>query len=87
MKTIRKKITKQFFEAILDGRKTYELRLNDFDIESGDTLILEEHDDQNNLTGRTLERKVTYVGKVDINNLHWSKEDILEKGLQIIALK
>ena len=35
----------------------------------------------------TIERKVTYVGKFDLNNSFWPKEEILEKGIQIISLK
>lgn len=39
-------------------------------------------------TGRELEKKVGYVGKWKIEELtqFWSKEEIEEKGLQIISL-
>ncbi len=87
MAVIEKKIQKVFFEAILTGKKNYELRLNNFEIQEGDTLILKEHDEDNNLTGRIIEKQVSYVGKVDIHNLYWSVEDIMDKGLQIISLK
>jgi ASC-1-like (ASCH) protein len=42
MTTIRKKIQPQYFDAILSGKKNFELRLNDFDVKEGDVLILEE---------------------------------------------
>lgn len=87
MKTVTKKIKSEFFEAILSGKKNYELRLNDFDIQEGDTLILVEHDEQRNLTGRQIEKIVSYVGEFKMDELYWSKEEIQEKGLQIISLK
>ncbi len=87
MSTVTKKIQTKYFELILAGKKNFELRLNDFDIEEGDTLILAEHDENRNLTGRTIEKQVSYVGKVMIDELHWPKDEVLEKGLQIISLK
>ena len=87
MATIKKKILPVYFEAISSGKKKYELRLNDFDIQEGDTLILEEWDGEKNMyTGRSLEKKVTYVGKFMIDDLFWSQEEIQEKGLQIISI-
>lgn len=87
MKTVTKKIKSEFFGAILSGKKNYELRLNDFDIEEGDTLILLEHDEQRNLTGRQIEKIVSYVGKFKMDELYWPEDEIQEKGLQIISLK
>lgn len=68
MKTIRKKVNQKFFAEILSGKKKFELRLNDFDIKEGDNIVLEEHDEQRNLTGKIIEKKVTYVAKIDLNN-------------------
>lgn len=88
MTIIKKKIWPEYFEAVASGKKTYELRLNDFDVTEGDTLLLEEWDPETNVyTGRSMERTVTYVAKFKIDQLFWSKEDILEKGIQIISLK
>jgi len=42
MAIIRKKIYSEYFDAIVVGKKKYELRLNDFEIAEGDTLILDE---------------------------------------------
>lgn len=85
---IQKKILQEYFQAILDGKKTYELRLADFNISPGDILVLKEWDASNNkYTGRVLEKEVTYVGKFNPNDLHWPKEEIEEKGLQIISFK
>ena len=90
MKKVEKKIWPEYFQAITDGKKTFELRLNDFDIEDGDTLLLRERDPKSKeYTGRELEREVGYVGKWKIDDLtqFWQMEDIQEKGLQIISLK
>ena len=60
MTTIRKKIQPQYFDAILSGKKNFELRLNDFDVKEGDVLILEESDSKaKNYTGRKIEKEVT----------------------------
>ena len=90
MKTIEKKIWPEYFQQVLDGKKTFELRLNDFEINEGDTLLLREWDpNTKEYTGREVERKVGYVGKWRIDDLtkFWPKEDIEEKGLQVISLK
>jgi ASC-1-like (ASCH) protein len=88
MAIIKKKIWPEYFEAVASGKKKYELRLNDFDVEEGDTLILEEWNPKTkNYTGRSIERKVTFVGKFKIDELFWSTEEILEKGIQIISLE
>jgi hypothetical protein len=74
----------------LDGEKTFELRLNDFEIKEGDTLLLREWDPEiKDYTGRELERKVGYIGKWKVDDLtvFWSKEEIEEKGIQVISLK
>ena len=40
MKKIEKKCWPEYFEAILSGKKKYELRLSDFEIDEGDILVL-----------------------------------------------
>jgi ASC-1-like (ASCH) protein len=88
MAVIKKKILPEYFDAVASGKKKYEFRLNDFDVNEGDTLILEEwNPDKKELTGRTIEKKVTYVGKFDLKNTFWPIEEILEKGVQIISLE
>lgn len=41
---IRKKIWPEYFELIKSGKKRFELRVDDFDVKDGDTLVLEEWD-------------------------------------------
>lgn len=84
-KTIEKKVLAKYFNEILDGRKTYELRLADWDCQTGDILLLIEIDDNRVPTGRTLQRAVGFVGKTkDID--FWTPEEIEKYGYQIISL-
>ena len=70
MKTVEKKVWPEYFQKILEGKKTFELRLNDFDIVEGDTLVLKEWNPKTkDYTGRVLERKVGFVGKWKIDDL------------------
>lgn len=87
---IEKKVWPEYFKQIMDGKKTFELRLNDFDISEGDTIILNEWDPETKgYTGRTLEKQVGYVGKWKIDDMtkFWSRKDIDDKGIQVISLK
>lgn len=90
MKTIEKKVWPEYFQKIIDGKKNFELRLNDFEIKEGDTLLLKEWNPATKTyTGRELSRTVGYVGgwKIDDLTKFWSREDIESKGIQVIALK
>lgn len=87
---IKKKIWPKYFEAVVSGRKKFELRLNDFEVNEGDILLLEEWDPEaKEYTGRTVEKKVTYVGRFSLDKLKlfWPEEQIKEKGIQIISLE
>lgn len=53
------KILPKYFEALKDGRKTFEIRHNDRGFKEGDTLSLNEW--QDGYTGRSIEVDVTYV--------------------------
>lgn len=88
MTTIRKKIWPQAFEAVLDGSKTFELRLNDFDIRPGDKLVLEEYDPKGKkYTGRRIEKIAGYIKAYKQEELpFWPIEEIRKHGLQIISL-
>lgn len=88
MTTIRKKTWQPYFDLVASGKKNFDLRLNDFDIREGDELILDEWNPEiNEYTGRTISRKVTYVGQFKIDELFWPEEKIKEKGIQIISLE
>ena len=82
-----KKVWPEYFQKILDGKKTYELRLADWECKEGDILVLQEWDPEiKEFTGRTIEKEVTYVGKTK-NMTFWPKEDVEKYGYQIIAFK
>jgi len=88
MPIIKKKILPEYFEAIASGKKKFELRLNDFEINEGDTLLLEEWSPENkSYTGRSIEKKVTYVKQFKIDELFWSVEEIMEKGIQVVSIE
>ncbi len=88
MAIIRKKVWPKYFAAVAAGKKNFELRLNDFKIDEGDTLVLEEWDPETgDYTGRKVERKVTYVARFKLDELFWPKEEIEEKGIQVIAME
>ena len=82
-----KKVWPEYFQQILDGKKTYELRLANWECNEGDILVLQEWDpNTKEFTGRTIEKEVTYVGKTK-NMTFWPKEDVEKYGYQIIAFK
>lgn len=84
MATIHKKVWKEYFEKIISGEKKFELRLADFEVNDGDTLVLEEWDkDKKEYTGRKIETTATYIIKTK-NVSFWPQEDINKYGLQII---
>lgn len=62
MKTHELKTEPQYFQAVLDGRKRFEIRKNDRGFEEGDKLLLKEYDaDVHVFTGRRVEVTVTYI--------------------------
>ena len=84
---IEKKIWPKFFEKILSGDKTFELRLADWECNPGDILVLKEWNPKiKEYTGREIEKEVTYVSKTkDIK--FFNKEEIDKYGFQVIAFK
>ena len=88
MTVIKKKILPEYFDAIASGKKTYELRLGDFEPSEGDTLLLREWDaEKKEYTGREISKEITYVRTFKIDELFWPKEEILEKGLTVVSIK
>ncbi len=87
MAEIKKKIWPEYFEIVASGKKRFELRLADFDIKEGDVLILEEWDPETKeYTGRKIEKMVDYVLRFKLDDFG-QKENIEEKGLQIIQFE
>lgn len=84
---IEKKTWPEFFEKVLNGEKTFELRLADFKCKSGDTLVLREWDPKTKkYTGRTLEKTVAYV--INTKNVRFHTDKEIEKyGFYVISIK
>jgi len=85
--TIEKKIWPEYFQAIMNGDKTFELRLADFECHPEDVLVLKEwNPETKEYSGRVMEKQVTYVLKTkDVK--FWPEEEIEKYGLQIISFK
>lgn len=82
---IEKKVWPEWFERILDGSKTFELRLADWECNVGDVLVLREWDPKTKeYTGREVEKKVTYVAKTK-DMTFFSKEEVEKYGYQVIG--
>ena len=77
--THRKKILPEYFQAVWDGRKTFELRKDDDGYKVGDLLILEEWDGEK-YTGRVVFKEITYI----LRNV---PEYGLQKGYCILGMK
>ena len=89
MAVIKKKIWPGQFDTVASGKEKFQLRLADFDIGEGDTLVLEEWNPQTGqYTGRTMEKKVNSVLKFRPDELpFYSKDKVDQYGLQIISLE
>ncbi|MBU2592528.1 DUF3850 domain-containing protein [Patescibacteria group bacterium] len=84
---IEKKVWPEYFQAILDGKKTFELHLADFECKPGDVLVLKEwNPGSKEYTGRQIEKEVTYAIKT--KDCHfWPKEEVEKYGYQVISFK
>jgi len=84
MAIIKKKSWPKYFEQVQSGKKRVELRLADFDIQEGDTLVLEEwNPETKEYTGRKIEKQVSFVLKFELDDFG-QKQQIEEKGLYVI---
>ncbi|HGY5236697.1 TPA: DUF3850 domain-containing protein [Aeromonas salmonicida subsp. pectinolytica] len=56
------KILPRYFQPVLDGTKTFEIRANsDRNFQEGDTVTLNELDHEGYYTGRCAKRQITFV--------------------------
>ena len=84
---IEKKAWPELFQKVLTGEKTADLRLADFPINPGDTLILKEWNPATQqYTGRVLEKHVTYVLKTkDVP--FFQEPETQQHGFQLICFR
>lgn len=79
MKVIEKKILPEYYKAVRSGRKTFELRKDEDNVQVGDVLLLREWDGEK-YTGKMIDKSVSYV----LRNV---PEYGLQDGYCIIALQ
>lgn len=90
MKTVEKKVWSEYFDAVANGNKNFDLRLADWEIEPGDILILREWDNKKKAyTGRQVSRVITFLFKTKEAESWgvWTVEEIQKYGFQIIGFK
>lgn len=95
MKTHELKILPQYFEKVLDGSKTFEIRKDDRGFEVGDILVLKEFQqgsidctqgepievEKRGYTGRVIEKEISYIFNGGAPGMG------LRKEFSILALK
>lgn len=55
------KIERVYFDAVLDGSKTFEIRFDDRGYEKGDFVILHETNAEKGITGHTIEKRIGFI--------------------------
>ncbi len=84
MRVIEKKIWPEFFRAVKSGKHRAGLRLADFRLRRGDTLLLREWNPKTRrYTGRTVQRKVRWLTRLDIFRFY-SPRGIKRRGLYLV---
>lgn len=68
----------EFFEPVLSGEKTFELRLDDRAFRAGDVLWLREWTNVGGYSGREVRRTVTYL----LSGLPWLQRDYVCMSIQ-----
>lgn len=88
MAIIKKKVQQEYFEAVIEGKKRFEVRLADFKCKPGDILVLrEQKQGTRKLTGREIECEVLYkFNTKDLEEFH-TKEEIEKYGFVILAIR
>lgn len=85
---IKKKVQQKYFEAIVDGRKRFEVRLADFKCKLGDTLVLlEQKNGTKQKSGRKVECEVLYKLNTKELSKFYSKKEIDKYGLLVLAVR
>ena len=77
------KILSRYYEAILQGKKTFEVRKDDRPFQEGDTLLLQETVTPNGCgyTGREMKVDVTYI----LRDSEYVKDGYCIMGIKIIS--
>ena len=95
-RTIQKKSYPVLFEPLLIGKKTFDIRLADFEVNIGDRMLFCEYDQLLGYTGRSCVRNVTYKLYIRLDSeIHlehsdisfWSQEQIKKHGLWVLSFE
>jgi len=86
---ITKRVWPRFFEDLLEGKKNFDVRLNNFDVVVGDIIVFKEWDEyKKKYTGRKVEKKVCYILPTKpVTYAFWKYEDIEAYGYKILGLE
>lgn len=77
------KILPEYFKAVENGTKTFEIRTNDRDYKLGDILVLKEFDpDAKVYTGNECVRKVTYI----IQGVYGLPENVCVMSIGLLSI-
>lgn len=88
MRKIVKKVQQKYFEAVMEGKKPFEVRLADFRCKPGDVLVLrEQKQGTRELTGREVSCEVLFKYNVKEMEKFHSKEEIEKHGLVVLAIR
>jgi len=84
---IKKKTWPEYFEKVANGEKKIEVRLADFKLNNGDTLVLEEYDPKTKkYTGRNIRKRVKSLFIFNPAKAH-SLKDIKKFGFYEIEME
>lgn len=88
MVKIYKKVQQKYFEAVVDGRKAFEVRLADFKCKPGDVLVLQEQKEgTREFTGREVGCEILFkLNTKDVERFH-TKEQLDKYGLVVLAIR
>jgi ASC-1-like (ASCH) protein len=85
---IEKGVQPGYFRAVKDGRKSFEVRLADFECKPGDVLVLKEQKEGSKAqTGEEVECEVLYRFNTKDIEKFYSKQDIEKHGLVVLAIR
>lgn len=85
---IKKKVQQEYFEAVVEGKKRFEVRLANFKCKPGDTLVLKEQKQgTKKLTGREIKCEVLYKFNTKDMIKFYTKEEIDKYGFVILAIR
>lgn len=84
---IKKKTWLELFQKMIEGKKTADVRLADFDLKEGDMIIFEEYNQKTKqYTGRKLIKRVKNLSKIKVTDFN-PVEEITKFGHYIIELE